>query len=43
MLGSIVCFIKLAFNKGLSRSIKQARQFIIHGHIAVDNAKLDCG
>jgi len=30
----------IVFRKGLSRSIKQARQFIIHGHILVDGKKI---
>ena len=30
----------LVFKKGLARSIKQARQFVIHGHIFVDAKKI---
>ncbi len=30
----------LVFRKGLAKSIKQARQFIVHGHIAIDNKKI---
>ncbi|MCD6522892.1 MAG: 30S ribosomal protein S4 [Candidatus Diapherotrites archaeon] len=31
----------LVFKKGLARTIKQARQFIVHGHIAIDGRKVD--
>ena len=30
----------IVFKKGLARSIKQARQFVVHGHIFVDNKKI---
>jgi small subunit ribosomal protein S4 len=30
----------IIFKKNVSKSIKQARQFIVHGHIAVNNEKL---
>ncbi len=30
----------LVFRKNLARSVKQARQFIVHRHIAVDNKKI---
>lgn len=29
----------LVYKKGLARTIKQARQFIVHGHIAVDGIR----
>ncbi len=31
----------LAYKKGLAKSISQARQFIVHGHIAVSGKKVD--
>ncbi len=31
----------LTFKKGLAQSIKEARQLIIHGHIYVENNKVD--
>ena len=30
----------IVFTKGLARTIKQARQFILHGHIYLDNKKV---
>lgn len=30
----------IVFRKGLARSTKQARQFITHGHISIDNKKI---
>ena len=30
----------IVYKKGLARSIKQSRQFIIHGHIFIDNKKV---
>jgi len=30
----------LVFRKGLANTLKQARQYIVHGHIAVDNRKV---
>jgi len=30
----------IVFKKGLAKSIKQARQFVVHGHIFVDNKKI---
>lgn len=30
----------LVFRKGLAHSVKQSRQFIIHGHIAVDGKRI---
>ena len=29
----------LVFRKGLAHTLKQARQYIVHGHIAIDNRK----
>lgn len=31
----------LVFNKGLSKSVKQARQFIVHGHVFVGDKKVN--
>lgn len=31
----------IVFKKGLSTSVKQARQFITHGHVAIKNQKID--
>ena len=31
----------IVYNKGLARSAKQARQFIIHGHVGINDHKLD--
>lgn len=31
----------LVYNKGLAKSIKQARQFIIHGHVLIGDKKID--
>lgn len=30
----------LVFKKGLSKNIKQSRQYIVHGHIAFDNRRI---
>ncbi len=30
----------MVFKKGLAKSIKQSRQFVVHGHIFVDNKKI---
>ncbi|MCW1296435.1 MAG: 30S ribosomal protein S4 [Candidatus Parvarchaeota archaeon] len=30
----------IVFNKGLANSIKQARQFIVHGHISIKDKKI---
>ncbi len=31
----------IVFNKGLALTVNQARQFIVHGHITIDNKKID--
>jgi len=31
----------MVHKKGLSRTAKEARQFVIHGHIALDGKKID--
>ncbi|MFH1586939.1 MAG: 30S ribosomal protein S4 [Candidatus Diapherotrites archaeon] len=32
----------IVWRKNLAKTIKQARQFIVHGHIAINGKKLDC-
>jgi small subunit ribosomal protein S4 len=30
----------IVFKRGLAKSVKQARQFIVHGHIMLNNTKM---